>query len=187
VLVLSQPLISYPGGFENTRLPFFRQFREQLLVALRRCRVDLVVVAGDVHFGRLAVTTLNPALGTRLIEIVASPLGLVSDVAAAVGKKHDAPRNFPPFGPPAERTPVDYVHFAETYEVPRIWSRPGVRSEEHGMLLAFHRGAGGRVELRVRPRYVRGDTSARAFSWETSLSGAAQVRLSSDRPVAMSG
>lgn len=50
-----------------------------------------MVLTGDVHFGRIAVTKLRSELGTKLYEVIASPMQLVP---GAKGKYAAAPSIF---------------------------------------------------------------------------------------------
>ena len=72
ILVLSQPLIITRSRAERNLLSFGSQYAE-LLDALATSRHDIVVLSGDVHFGRIASVEIGNAR-TRLIEIVSSPL-----------------------------------------------------------------------------------------------------------------
>lgn len=50
-----------------------------------------MILTGDVHFGRIAVTRLRPELGTELYEVISSPMQLVP---LAAGKYAPAPHVF---------------------------------------------------------------------------------------------
>src|SRR4029450_5170412 len=78
-LVLGQVLFTAPAGTISKHmdlgLPDFRQYIE-LLDALRQAPHAVVVLTGDVHFGRVAVCQfLN---GQEIVEVIASPLALVA-------------------------------------------------------------------------------------------------------------
>ena len=78
-LVLGQVLFAAPAGTISRHmdlgLPDFQQYRE-LLDALRQAPHAVVILTGDVHFGRVAVCQfLN---GQEIVEVVASPLALVA-------------------------------------------------------------------------------------------------------------
>ena len=90
VLAIGQPLFTEKAGnvggtFGDWALPNFRQY-EALVQSLVRSTHSIVVVTGDVHFGRISYCTLPT--GAELVEVISSPLRLVDDVA---GKKWEPP------------------------------------------------------------------------------------------------
>jgi hypothetical protein len=78
VLVLGQPLFAKTGTIVDWGLPDFTQQYSQLVQYLRATQHTVVVLSGDVHFGRVAVANLRPELGTKLIEVISSPMHLAS-------------------------------------------------------------------------------------------------------------
>lgn len=157
VLALTQPVICRNGDASNRSMQDYRQFRERLYPALQRAKQDIVVLAGDPHFGRIAEVDLG---GHRMIEIVASPLALVTP---QVGGSAETPPTFPSYGAMAERARVAYPRL-----VPSYVSGSTRLSEEHGMLLSFFKTEGG-VRLHVSLRLARQDTPADEWHWETTL------------------
>ncbi len=81
VLVVGQPFFDSPGStlgrIEDCGLPDFTKQYEFLKKYLRNSQHTIVVLTGDVHYGRLAVANLRPELGTKLYEVISSPLQLV--------------------------------------------------------------------------------------------------------------
>lgn len=132
VLVVGQPLFAeesgWRGALTDRSLADFRQYHE-LVAALAGSRHDIVVLTGDVHFGRLATCQLPG--GARIIELIASPFALVDPIAT--GKWKPAPATFPAAprrgGP---RFPVATHGYR--------------RADEHFLTLAFS-GAGPAVRL----------------------------------------
>lgn len=91
VLVLGQPFFAESGSIKDYGLiDFSRQF-EELKGYLRESEHSIMVLTGDVHFGRIAVTKLRSELGTKLYEVIASPMQLVP---GAKGKYAAAPSIF---------------------------------------------------------------------------------------------
>ncbi len=80
-LVLGQPLFSKQAGlmgnFKDWGLPDFTEQYTQLIQHLRAAKHSVVILTGDVHFGRISIATLRPELGTKLIEVISSPMQLV--------------------------------------------------------------------------------------------------------------
>jgi hypothetical protein len=114
VLVVGQPIFATQGGltarFEDWSFPDFAQY-QQLARALRNARHSVVVLTGDVHFGRVAYCQLPPSAGggaPRLIEVISSPLALVDERTG--GHWTEAPPTFPPIAVPgAPALPVTTV------------------------------------------------------------------------------
>jgi len=180
VLVIPQPLIVNPSRAERNLRSFEKQYRE-LLEALGAASHDVVVLSGDVHFGRIAGVPIG-SRGARLIEIVSSPLsnltglnGLATSVAA--GK----PGRFPPAGAARDlgwpRHDVDYYKDSTgrgRFFVPSRKGRwfsayPKDRTREHFMTVSFRRATEGGVELTadawlVRERRGPRNLPARSFT-----------------------
>jgi hypothetical protein len=94
VLVVGQPVFAREAGLRGNLfdwgLPDFSQYGD-LVRALQRSPHDLLVLTGDVHFGR--VSTCRLTNGSMLIEVVASPFSLVDPHAR--GKWEEPPKAFP--------------------------------------------------------------------------------------------
>lgn len=94
ILVLGQPVLTARAGWRghllDWGLPDFRQYAD-LVRAIQRSRHDIVVLTGDVHYGRIAGCRLPS--GAQLFEVIASPFALVDD---RLGREwHEPPRLFP--------------------------------------------------------------------------------------------
>lgn len=150
VLVLGQPVFTKQGGvlarFTDWNLPDFAQYA-QLARALGNASHSVVIMTGDVHFGRVAHCQLLPRAGgraPRLIEVIASPMSLVD---SRVGGSWDAaPPVFPAFA------------------VPGVPARPvttvdGVKMRsDHFMTIEFSGVAGG-ARMRVKTWPIVADTA----------------------------
>jgi len=95
VLVVGQPLFSEKAGFFGGRfgdwnMPNYTQYK-RLVQALRRSNHSILVLTGDVHYGRIARCRLKP--GVDLYEIISSPTSLVNKKVG--GKWSAAPDLFP--------------------------------------------------------------------------------------------
>ena len=89
--MLGQPLFAEGGSIKDYGLPDFQAQYEELKRYLRESQHSIVILTGDVHFGRIAVTGLRPELGTKLYEVISSPMQLVP---GAQGKYAPAPNVF---------------------------------------------------------------------------------------------
>lgn len=94
VLVVGQPMFVREAGPRGNLfdwgLPDFGQYGH-FVRALQRSQHDVLILTGDVHYGR--VSTCRMAGGAMLIEIVASPFALVDPHAR--GKWAEPPGMFP--------------------------------------------------------------------------------------------
>ena len=79
-----------------------------LVQALNDCPQDILILAGDVHFSRLARFELN---GKRVVEIVSSPLSCLPSAAAAANQEPDV---FPDRPTEGIRAPVEYLKAGTT-------------------------------------------------------------------------
>ncbi len=135
VLVLGQPVLAdeagWKGNITDWGLPDYRQYGS-LVRAIQAAAHDIVVLTGDVHFGRIAGAVLPS--GVNLYEIIASPFALVSTLL---------PRNW---SAPPGRFPARPE--AGTVGSP-VWYRDDYRIEvDHFATVAFF-GLGARVVMRV--------------------------------------
>jgi hypothetical protein len=127
VLVVGQPILAsrhdgilgkLKGTLGDWALPDFDRQYPRLVRALREAPHSVIALTGDVHFGRVGVTALDPVRGTELVEIVSSPLALVDEKAR--GKWGDSPALFPadPI-PGVARTTVAYTRFLPEPDDPK--------------------------------------------------------------------
>jgi hypothetical protein len=144
VVVLGQPVFADTAGIRGNiadwNLPDFAQYRG-LCATLLSSRQSIVVLTGDVHFGRIASATLTS--GAELVEIIASPMALVD--RAAGGSWNAAPQRFPAM-------PLDGIA-----SIPVRTDAGWNRFANHFVTLEFNDQAGG-IRLRVR-------------AWETEPAG----------------
>lgn len=90
VIVIGQPLLTEKGSKKDWGLPDYQQYA-QLVKYLKAANHSIVILTGDVHFGRIASCDLRPELGTKLIEVISSPMQLVP---LAGGTFTEAPQVF---------------------------------------------------------------------------------------------
>ena len=157
-LVLGQVLFSEPaGGFSkhmDLGLPDFRQYAE-LLDALRNAPHAVVILTGDVHFGRIAVCQLLN--GQEIVEVVASPLALVAPFPR--NEWRSAPSLYP-------------AHAAAGFVQRAIETDLGYQfNGNHFATIGFSR-AGGRVRMKVQawPTENRGKPPVPARTYERWIS-----------------
>jgi hypothetical protein len=158
VLVISQPLMVDRSG-ERNLLSFPGQYR-QLLEALGHTGHDIVVLSGDVHYGRIGTCPLGPK-GGRLIEIIASPLSNLTQLNSI---STSGPQFKPTVFPDASIKIPSWKQAAVSYEkelsVPTadgnvFSSYLKTRTKEHFMTVSFSRRADERIELACQSWLVR--------------------------------
>ena len=175
ILALSQPLVVTRNGTERNLLSFRSQYVE-LLRALASSPHDIVILSGDVHFGRIASVEIGKK-GTRLIEIVSSPLSNLTGlngIAASVAK--DTPAQFPsvPVAGQLGWKPrkVNYFKdsrnhgrfFVQTQSSWQFWNYPRTRTREHFMTIGCARVPEKKaIELRVDAWLVREPANGRTL------------------------
>jgi hypothetical protein len=103
VLVLGQPLfaehVGFKGRFTDWNLPNYAQYRDVVRI-LNRSAHSIVMLTGDVHFGRVATCRLSS--GAELVELISSPLSLVDKAVGGSWKR--APAFFPAIEVPGVAT-----------------------------------------------------------------------------------
>ncbi|WP_433784320.1 hypothetical protein ACQPX6_29365 [Actinomycetospora sp. CA-101289] len=84
VLVLGQPLLTAPGGGNDWNLPAYEQQYLELCSALLHSPRDVIILCGDVHFGRIARIE-GPGRddrGVSITEVISSPLAVLDPAGA---------------------------------------------------------------------------------------------------------
>ena len=149
VLVVGQPIFASKAGFFASRfadkhLPNYKQY-EDLARILNRTQRSIIVLTGDVHYGRISSCSLAP--NVSIYEIISSPSALVNP---AVGGKWDpAPDMFPDFG------------VAGVVNRPISTNRDYRFSKNHFLTLAFFR-EGANIGVRIKSIEISGDGQAPA-------------------------
>lgn len=159
VLVVQQLLLDEAGGEERNLASFTHQYHA-LIEALASTGNDILVLSGDVHFGRIA--SVEMAGGGRLTEVVSSPLtnlrGLFNGLGAGVATQ--LPAHFPPClerGAANKSPKVDYhIQYGLGHTKGRYFTRyPKDRTNEHFMTISLSRVSAKELELSVNAWLVR--------------------------------
>lgn len=144
VLVIPQVLLANKNKLERNLLSFQRQY-SKLIEAMASSGHDIVVMSGDVHFGRIAKVKIGDK-GGRLIEVVSSPMSNLTGLNSfASAKASSSPKLFP--DPDmvevkgVEPKTVEYdkafnVKTKRGYPFSAYWRE---RTREHFMTIGFHR------------------------------------------------
>ncbi len=160
VLVTCQPLIVKKKSLEDNLRSYGKEYAE-LIGALGSSGHDIVLMSGDVHFGRIASTGLGPG-GGKLYEVIASPMSNLT--GSIYGLATNAPdksiRDFPDkktreaLGWDAAR--VKYHRTVDTRPGHGPFSPyPKRRTREHFVTVSFHRLSSGGVRMQAQAWRVR--------------------------------
>ena len=147
VLVVGQPIFASKAGFFASRfadkhLPNYKQY-EDLARILSRTQRSIIVLTGDVHYGRIASCQLGP--NVFLHEVISSPTSLVNPLVG--GKWDPAPDIFPDFGVPGVLNRA--ITTDSSYQL----------SKNHFLTLAFFRD-GAELSVRVKSVEITGNGQA---------------------------
>lgn len=165
VLVIGQPILrgstSYlKGHLADWNLPDYLQY-DRLTDIVGGSKHSLVILTGDVHYGRIARSSLRS--GAELVEIISSPMSLVEE--SAKGQWEEAPAFFPPVRVSGSAS----VSLARSPVVTEASFAP---TDSHFLTLEFtRRGAGAHLRLRHWPIIKRGISSPDSgkLVWERTL------------------
>jgi hypothetical protein len=138
VLVVGQPFFHPAANWVNRRffdrsLSNYSQYKD-LVRALSESKHSVLILTGDVHFGRIARCDYTLPGKPALFEVIASPASLVNQSVG--GKAHDAPLKFP----------LDPIPGVEQAAVATLYTT----AEEHVTTLHFVEASG---RVRVEPRF----------------------------------
>jgi hypothetical protein len=149
VLMVGQPVLQtatgrLKGNFTDWNLPDFAQYHD-LATIVGTSQHALVILSGDVHYGRVAHSALRTS--GSLIEIISSPMSLVD--ATVEGRWEPAPTLFPPVRP--ANAPASLA----SGEVNTLTSFNPTAG--HFLTLEFtRRGPGAALSVRYWPMFSRG-------------------------------
>lgn len=158
ILVLSQPLISVAGEGERN-LANYSSDMQTLLQAIAICPHKLVVLSGDVHFGRIASVQIGLC---QVTEIIASPLSNLTGLSGlAVDTANKKPSRFPaanlgePIGLAPQKVSYDRDFFVSKESPEILAGYPKTRTAEHFMTISFYKNAKQQTVLEARAWKVR--------------------------------
>ena len=186
VLVCPQPLIVGKSRHEANMLDYTRDYC-RLLAALGSTGHDIVVMTGDVHYGRVTSVELGTR-GATLHEVVSSPLSNLTYLNAwfAASRNRLMPRWFPdrralrhaeggPHLAGWRARPVNHYrqegkdksrYGIEATRSWRPWVYAGLRTREHLMTVSFARGRDGAgVQMTAKGWLIRDVERDKVRKW----------------------
>jgi hypothetical protein len=171
VLVVSQLILRGKGTTHDHSLADFTTQYQQLIRLLSNSKHDIVVLTGDVHFGRIASVPLNDS-GARLIEVVTSPLSNLTGIYSVSTSVPDTkPSSFPPIPVPGVSKQTIAYHRAAGTLGKDLFDYVKSRTHEHFVTIGFNK-KGAKIAMAVDGWRVRNDGKApvRAYQrWTTDL------------------
>ena len=155
VLVIAQPLIAKKGDENDYSLPHWETQYNTLIQNLANCGHDIVVLTGDVHYGRIAEVKLGNSAG-RLIEVITSPLSNLSELNGIAAATPDTKiKNFPV--KKIAGVPQNKINYRQTVSTESQWwdiRYPTRRTTEHFMSLDFSK-VDGKISMKVNAWDIR--------------------------------
>jgi hypothetical protein len=121
-------------------LPDYREQYKKLMECIKRSKHSIVVLTGDVHYGRISHAALKPGSGTKFVEVVASPMSLVKspqwnwpslkfeNISTNFGTYADAPKGI----------------------LPNLRSEEVAHSQNHFVTIEFSADDGAKVKMKVK-------------------------------------
>jgi hypothetical protein len=158
VLVIPQPLIVNVNNSERNLLSFTTQYK-QLLEALGSTGQNIVVLSGDVHYGRIASCPIGDN-GATLTEVISSPMSNLTYLnGIATAKPEFTPEQFPHYDYLPDGWQQHTVNYYNDFSVSTkkgfLFSPyPKERTREHFMTVGFKK-VNGKLQMTVNAWRIR--------------------------------
>ena len=155
VLAIPQPLIADKGDNIDKNLPYWDDQYNDILLSIEKGNHDIVVLTGDVHYGRVSQVIVGNS-NNRLTEIITSPMSNLSEINGIAANGPDMS---------AEKFPIESVdgmvkndinHIAKVTTESKWWDLryPVERTHEHFMTVEFYR-VDNKVKMNVNAWHAR--------------------------------
>ena len=155
VLVIPQPLIAGEGDENDKNLPDWKQQYDELITAFQKGSHDIVILAGDVHYGRVSQVKIGNSKN-KLVEVITSPMSNLSELNGFAASVPEMPeKRFPMVSiPEVPGNKIDYLGVVTTES--NWWDLrfPKERTTEHFMTVDFYRESGS-VKIKINAWDVR--------------------------------
>lgn len=139
VLVIPQPLIADKGDKNDSNLPDWPQYHE-LLQKIQNGKHDIVVLTGDVHYGRVSQVKIGNS-NNKLVEVITSPISNLSELDGIAASRPKLPKKAFPFVN-VEGVPKNKITYLGKITTESKWwdiRFPVRRTTEHFMTIDFFR------------------------------------------------
>lgn len=162
VLVIPQPLIATEGNKDDANLPDWDQYGE-LLRAMNAGAHDIVVLTGDVHYGRVSQVMIGSS-DNKLVEVITSPISNLSELDGIAAATPETPETFFPMMivDGMQGNEVEYLATVTTIDDFWDWRFPKERTTEHYMTCEFSK-KDGKLQMKIHA------WNAREFDRSTGL------------------
>lgn len=139
VLVIPQPLIAKKGDDIDKNLPDWAQYQD-ILLAIENGAHDIVVLTGDVHYGRVSQVTIGNSTN-KLTEVITSPISNLSELDGIAASKPELPKKKFPFVTIKGMVKNKVNYLAKVTTESKWWDirYPIKRTHEHFMTVEFYR------------------------------------------------
>jgi hypothetical protein len=154
VLVIPQPLIAGKGDKKDSNLPDWSQYND-VLRSIEKGKHDIVVLTGDVHYGRVSQVLVGNS-ENKLTEIITSPLSNLSEInGIATSGPEKSGKKFPVVSVNGMvKNPIKYL--AKVTTESKWWDLryPVERTHEHFITVEFS-SVRGKVKMEVNAWHAR--------------------------------
>lgn len=138
-LVIPQPLIAKKGDDNDSNVPDWPQI-DALLKTLQSGKHDIIVLTGDVHYGRVSEVKIGSS-NNKLIKVITSPMSNLSELDGIAASGPELPNRTFPFVdvPEVPKNKIKYLGKITTES--QWWDLrfPKRRTTEHFMTVDFYR------------------------------------------------
>lgn len=157
VLVIPQPLIAGRGNKKDKNLPDWKQY-EEILKEIENGNHDIVILTGDVHYGRVSQVLVGNS-NNQLTEIITSPLSNLSEINGIAASAPDTSVKLFPIVSAGSMQKNAINHLAKVTTESHWWDLryPVERTHEHFMTVEFKR-VKGKVKMKVNAWHAREKT-----------------------------
>jgi len=154
VLVIPQPLIAGYGDEKDKNLPDWDQYKD-ILLSIEKGKHDIVVLTGDVHYGRVSQVLVGNS-ENKLTEIITSPMSNLSEINGIAASKPDLSAENFPLVPVNGMVKNNIDHIAKVTTESKWWDLryPVERTHEHFMTVEFNR-VDNKVNMKVNAWHAR--------------------------------
>jgi phosphodiesterase/alkaline phosphatase D-like protein len=154
VLAIPQPLIAGKGNNTDKNLPDWDQYND-IIKAIESGNHDIVVLAGDVHYGRVSQVIVGSSKN-KLTEVITSPLSNLSEINGIAANTPDLSAKTFPLVSINGMIKNRIKYLARVTTESKWWDLryPVERTHEHFMTVAFHRDSG-KIKMDINAWHAR--------------------------------
>lgn len=154
VLVIPQPLIAGKGNKSDKNLPDWDQYKD-ILLSIEKGKHDIVVLTGDVHYGRVSQVIVGKSKN-KLTEIITSPMSNLSEINGIAASTPDLSAKKFPLVSIDGMVKNNINHLGKVTTESKWWDLryPVKRTHEHFMTVEFYR-VNDKIKMNVNAWHAR--------------------------------